>query len=159
MMKKVLITGGAGFIGTEIVNQLYVNGGWDITVLDSMTEQIHGKEWRDSYLFKRIENKCKFVHGSVTDTKTVIDVVMGTEYIIHLAAETGTGQSMYQINQYNDINVMGTSNILQAISSLGKTSKVKKSFFHLLDQFMVKVDMSVLSVELYTLIIEQKREC
>lgn len=126
MMKKVLITGGAGFIGTEIVNQLYVNGGWDITVLDSMTEQIHGKEWRDSYLFKRIENKCKFVHGSVTDTKTVIDVVMGTEYIIHLAAETGTGQSMYQINQYNDINVMGTSNILQAISSLGKTSKVKK---------------------------------
>lgn len=126
MMKKVLITGGAGFIGAEIVNQLYSKGEWDITVLDSMTEQIHGTDWKESYLFKRIEDKCKFIYGSVTDTNTVIDLVSDSEYIIHLAAETGTDQSMYQINQYNDTNVMGTSNIIQAISSLGKKSKVKK---------------------------------
>lgn len=60
------------------------------------------------------------------DTNTVIDLVSDSEYIIHLAAETGTGQSMYQINQYNDVNVMDTSNILQAISFLGQNSKVKK---------------------------------
>lgn len=125
-MKKVLITGGAGFIGAEIVNQLYLKGEWDITVLDSMTEQIHGKKWKESYLYKRIEGKCKFVYGSVTDTNTVIDLVSDSEYIIHLAAETGTGQSMYQINQYNDTNVMGTSNILQAISYLRQNCKVKK---------------------------------
>ena len=52
-MKNILITGGSGFIGSEIVNQLYTTGKWNITVLDSMTEQIHGKDWKKSYLYKR----------------------------------------------------------------------------------------------------------
>ena len=125
-MKNILITGGAGFIGTEIVKQLYSAGGWNITILDAMTEQIHGKNWKNSYLLKQIEDKCSFVKGSVTDFNIVINLVKNAEYIIHLAAETGTGQSMYQINQYNETNVMGTSNLLQAISSLGNRSKVKK---------------------------------
>lgn len=56
-MKKVLITGESGFIGSEIVNPLYSNGDWDITVFDSMTKQIHGKDWKNSYLYKRIEGK------------------------------------------------------------------------------------------------------
>lgn len=125
-MKNVLITGGSGFIGSEIVKQLYKTGEWNITVLDSMTEQIHGKNWKTSYLYQQIEDKCHFVKGNVTDINTLLPLVKDSEYIIHLAAETGTGQSMYQINQYNETNVMGTSNILQAISSLGKDSKVKK---------------------------------
>lgn len=125
-MKNVLITGGAGFIGSEIVKQLHATGEWNITVLDSMTEQIHGKDWKNSYLYKQIKDKCYLVNGSVTDIDSVLPLVKDTEYIIHLAAETGTGQSMYQINQYNEINIMGTSNILQAISSLGEESKVKK---------------------------------
>lgn len=125
-MKNVLITGGSGFIGSEIVKQLYRTGEWNITVLDSMTEQIHGKNWKDSYLYKQIEDKCLFVKGNVTDIDAVLPLVKEAEYIIHLAAETGTGQSMYQINQYNETNVMGTSNILQAISSLGKENKVNK---------------------------------
>lgn len=126
MPEKVLITGGAGFIGTEIVNQLYEKGGYEITVLDSMTEQIHGKNWQESYLYKKIEGKCKFILGSVTELDTVQTALADNEVIIHLAAETGTGQSMYQINQYNETNIMGTSNLLQAISTLGKSSKVKK---------------------------------
>lgn len=125
-MKNILITGGVGFIGSVIVKQLYTTGEWNITVLDSITEQIHGKDWNNSYLFKQIEEKCNFVKGSVTDIDVLFPLVKETEYIIHLAAETGTGQSMYQINQYNETNVMGTSNILQTISSLGKESKVKK---------------------------------
>ena len=125
-MKKILVTGGSGFIGAEIVNQLYKQGCWDITVLDCMTEQIHGKEWKQSYLYRSIEGKCRFIKGSVCDLETVRDVMDDCEYIIHLAAETGTGQSMYQINQYNETNVMGTSNLLQAISLAGKDSKVKK---------------------------------
>lgn len=125
-MKNVLITGGAGFIGSEIVKQLHATGEWNITVLDSMTEQIHGKDWKNSYLLKQIEDKCTFVKGSVTDIDVLLPMIRESEYIIHLAAETGTGQSMYQINQYNETNVMGTSNILQAISSLGKNSNVKK---------------------------------
>lgn len=125
-MKNVLITGGAGFIGSEIVKQLYRTGEWNITVLDLMTEQIHGKNWEESYLYKRIKDKCHFVKDSVSDIDAVLPLVRDAEYIIHLAAETGTGQSMYQINQYNETNVMGTSNILQAISLLGKESRIKK---------------------------------
>ena len=112
-MKNILITGGAGFIGSEIVNQLYRKGGWEILVLDNLTEQIHGRDPENSYLYQKIKDKCKFVQGSVTDINIVLPLVEKADYIIHLAAETGTGQSMYQINLYNETNVMGTSNILQ----------------------------------------------
>lgn len=125
-MKKILITGGAGFIGSEIVNQLFATQEWEITVLDALTEQIHGKNGYDSHLFKSVENKCKFIKGNITDYEIVSKSVADNEYIIHLAAETGTGQSMYQINRYNEVNIMGTSNLLQAISNFGKDSKVKK---------------------------------
>lgn len=125
-MKKILVTGGSGFIGAEIVNQLHARGEWDITVLDAMTEQIHGKNWQDSYLYRSIEGKCRFIKGSVCDLPVVQDAVGDSEYILHLAAETGTGQSMYRINHYNETNIMGTSTLLQAISMAGKTSRVKK---------------------------------
>lgn len=125
-MKKILVTGGAGFIGSVIVNKLYIIGGYDITVIDSMTEQIHGKDWEKSYLYKTIQGKCNFIKASVTDIDVMKDVIPKNEYILHFAAETGTGQSMYQINQYNETNVMGTSNLLQAISLAGKKSRVKK---------------------------------
>ena len=125
-MKKLLITGGAGFIGSEIVKQLTAQGGWDITVLDAMTEQIHGRDWQNSYLYRSIEGKCRFIRGSVTDLDAMKEALAGQEYVIHLAAETGTGQSMYQINQYNETNIMGTSNLLQAISLMGKQNTVRK---------------------------------
>lgn len=125
-MRKVLITGGAGFIGSEIVKQLYETGEWDITVIDSMNKQIHGEEWEQSYMYKQIERKCNFVYGSICDLDVIKKAIADNEVIIHLAAETGTGQSMYQINQYNETNIMGTSNLLQAISLMGKKLKVKK---------------------------------
>lgn len=125
-MNKVLITGGAGFIGTEIVKQLYASNDWEITVLDVMTQQIHGEKWEDSYLYKSIKNKCRFVKGDVCDYEIMEKLVAEHEVIIHLAAETGTGQSMYQINHYNEVNIMGTSNLLQAISKLGSRCNVKK---------------------------------
>ena len=85
-----------------------------------------GDEWENSYLYKSIIDKCKFIKGSVCDLNVVRKSLADNEYIIHLAAETGTGQSMYQINQYNEINVMGTSNLLQAISLAGRGCKVRK---------------------------------
>lgn len=123
---NILITGGSGFIGAEIVNQLYNEKEWNVTVLDSMTEQIHGQDWQNSYLYKSIKGKCNFIKGSVCDLSILQKAIEDCDIIIHLAAETGTGQSMYQINQYNETNIMGTSNLFQAISLAGKKSKVKK---------------------------------
>lgn len=125
-MKKILITGGAGFIGSEIVNQLNEKGGYEVTIFDCMTEQIHGTDWKKSYLYQRIKDKCHFVQGDVRNLDEVKNIIADNEYIIHLAAETGTGQSMYQINQYNEVNIMGTSNILQSISTLGKKCAIRK---------------------------------
>lgn len=117
---KVLITGGAGFIGSEICNQLYEQTGYEVTVLDAMTQQIHGNKWEESYLYQKIKGKCHFIHEDVRNTDAMLRAIEGQDCIIHLAAETGTGQSMYQINQYNDVNIMGTSNLFQAVSLLGK---------------------------------------
>ena len=125
-MKKILITGGAGFIGSEIVDKLNKLNDSEITVIDSLNSQIHGNNCEQSYLYNNIRGKCKFVKASVTDIEIMKEIIPQNEIIIHLAAETGTGQSMYQINQYNETNVMGTSNIFQAISLAGKNSKVKK---------------------------------
>lgn len=123
---KVLITGGAGFIGSEICNQLYEQTGYEVTVLDAMTQQIHGNKWEESYLYQKIKGKCHFIHEDVRNTDAMLRAIEGQDCIIHLAAETGTGQSMYQINQYNDVNIMGTSNLFQAVSLLGKKNTVKK---------------------------------
>jgi dTDP-L-rhamnose 4-epimerase len=126
LSKKILITGGAGFIGSELVKQLHITGEYEITVLDVMTEQIHGKDWDGSFLFSQIKDKCRFIKADICDYDAVYSAVAGQNYIIHLAAETGTGQSMYRINRYNEVNIMGTSNLLQAISSLGSNNTVEK---------------------------------
>ena len=123
---RVLITGGAGFIGSEIVKCLYETGKHEVTVFDNMSEQIHGSNWHESYLYRSIEGKCNFIKGDIRNLQDVQSAIDRNEVIIHLAAETGTGQSMYQINQYNEVNIMGTSNLLQAISLLGTKNSVKK---------------------------------
>ena len=125
-MRKVLITGGAGFIGSAIVHLLHDEGSWDVTVLDCLSEQIHGADPDDSYLYRSIKGKCRFIRGDVRDFDTMSQAIDGCDTVIHLAAETGTGQSMYEINRYNEVNVMGTSNLLQAISTEGKDNTVRK---------------------------------
>lgn len=113
MAQTVLVTGGAGFIGSEIVRLLSEKTDYGIRVLDSLTEQIHGENPEDSYLYQSIKDRCEFIRGDVRDFDTVSEALEGVDYVIHLAAETGTGQSMYMINQYNSVNVMGLSNIFQ----------------------------------------------
>lgn len=116
---KILITGGAGFIGNAIINGLSKNKCNEIVVLDALTEQIHGKRPEESYLYKGIADRCHFIKGDIRNYQLVEQVIKDCNYVIHLAAETGTGQSMYQINQYNEVNIMGTSNLFQAISATG----------------------------------------
>lgn len=98
--KNVLITGGAGFIGSNIASKL-VDKGINVTVLDSLSEQIHGKNPKEtSPLYLSIKDKVKFIKGSVTSREDWQKAIEGQEAIIHLAAETGTGQSMYEIEKY-----------------------------------------------------------
>ena len=98
MEGKILITGGAGFIGSHLVNALYQN--FSVVVLDNLNAQIHGEDG-NSYTYKSIEGKCEFIKGDVrnkNDWETALN--LGVKSIIHLAAETGTGQSMYESSRY-----------------------------------------------------------
>tara|TARA_B100002019_G_C21266553_1_gene599752 strand:- start:119 stop:1249 length:1131 start_codon:yes stop_codon:yes gene_type:complete len=122
-MKKILITGGAGFIGSNLTLKLSSNG-YDVTILDNLSPQIHTTNPNNSPLFKSIEGKAKFIEGSVVDQNLLKDILLDKDYIIHLAAETGTGQSMYEINKYVDINIGGTSKIIQILQNFpNKVSK------------------------------------
>ena len=113
-MKNILITGGAGFIGSRLCEKLY-NKGYNITVLDNLSEQIHGTT--ESSLFKKIKGKCTFIKGDVRNKEDWKTSIKGQEIIVHFAAETGTGQSMYEIEKYNDVNIMGTAHLLEILAN------------------------------------------
>lgn len=112
-MKKVLITGGSGFIGNAIIEKLSKE--FEIVVLDNFSPQIHGENYNESYLYQNIKGKCKVVKGDVCNYDDLKLALEGVNYVVHLAAETGTGQSMYEINRYTDVNIKGTSNLLEVI--------------------------------------------
>jgi dTDP-L-rhamnose 4-epimerase len=104
-MKTVLITGGAGFIGTHLCESLFRKG-YKITVFDKLSPQIHGE---NASVPVYIKDKVNFVKGDVTDREAFKQVIQHTDYIIHLAAETGVGQSMYEIERYTSGIIQGTS--------------------------------------------------
>lgn len=116
MKKNILITGGAGFIGSHLVNKLYSEGDFDVTVFDSLSEQIHGPDG-DSYTFQSIQGKCTFIKGDVKDEKAFTAALAGCDILIHLAAETGTGQSMYENSKYVKANCLSTSYIADFLAS------------------------------------------
>ena len=120
-MKNILITGGAGFIGSSLCEKLF-DKGYNITVLDNLSTQIHGNG--ESFLFKRIKDKCTFIKGDVRNKEDWKAAIKEQEIIVHLAAETGTGQSMYEAEKYNDVNIMGTSNMLELLAN--KNHKIEK---------------------------------
>lgn len=120
---KVLITGGAGFIGSHIALKL-ISKGYVVTVLDSLSEQIHGTNPDvTSPLYQRIRDKVYFIKGSVTSRNDWIKALEGVQYVIHLAAETGTGQSMYEVQKYVDTNIGGTALLLDILTNTKHTVK------------------------------------
>lgn len=108
MNKRVLITGGAGFIGSTLAIKL-LKAGYTVTILDSLESQIHGQNPQESTLFLKIKDVTKFILGNVTDSNSWRKALQDQDIIVHLAAETGTGQSMYQIGHYTEVNILGTS--------------------------------------------------
>lgn len=114
---KVLITGGAGFIGSHIALNL-IRKGYDVTVLDNLLEQIHGTDPDlTSPLYCSIKDKVRFIIGDVCDKSLLMQALEDVDYVIHLAAETGTGQSMYEIKRYIDVNIGGTALLLDILTN------------------------------------------
>lgn len=116
-MNKVLITGGAGFIGSHLALKL-LSKGYKVTILDNLSPQIHGNNpGYDSPLFKSIKDKVVFIYGSVTNRKDWEIALDNQDCVVHLAAETGTGQSMYQIEKYVNTNICGTAIMLDILAN------------------------------------------
>lgn len=116
-MNNVLITGGAGFIGSNLGLKL-VEKGYNVTVLDVLSPQIHGDDAeQESFLFLKIKNKVTFIKGCVTSRSDWEKAIQNQDAIIHLAAETGTGQSMYEIEKYTHVNIGGTAIMLDLLAN------------------------------------------
>ena len=116
-MKNILITGGAGFIGSHVALKL-ADKGYEVTVLDNLSPQIHGEDPQNtSPLYRSIRDRVRFLRGSVTDRNDWLRALDGQHAVIHLAAETGTGQSMYEIEKYTAVNIGGTSLMLDLLTN------------------------------------------
>jgi dTDP-L-rhamnose 4-epimerase len=112
MMKRVLITGGAGFIGSHVTD-LLLQHDYRIRILDNLSPQVHGADCRQpQYLCSDAE----LLVGDVRDGDAVERALRGVDAVIHLAAAVGVGQSMYDIAGYVDTNELGTATLLQALS-------------------------------------------
>jgi dTDP-L-rhamnose 4-epimerase len=111
MNKKVLITGGAGFIGSHLADELLSNG-YAVRALDNLSEQVHGENCaRPVYLNPDVELQI----GDVRDKATVKKALEGVDMVLHFAAMVGVGQSMYQIADYTSVNNLGTAVLLECL--------------------------------------------
>ncbi len=120
MLKKILVTGGAGFIGSNLIPKL-MKQGFKVCVLDNLSPQIHeaipkNLEWLD---------KLSFIRGSVRSRRDWEKALHEVDAIVHLAAETGTGQSMYEIAHYNDVNTNSTALMFDVLQRMPE-ARVKR---------------------------------
>jgi dTDP-L-rhamnose 4-epimerase len=123
-MENVLITGGAGFIGSHLARRL-LDKGYEVRILDNLSPQIHGDNPEiTSPLYNSIKDITDFIHGSVLSESDLKKSIENQNIIVHLAAETGTGQSMYQIQRYSRTNIQGTSLLLDTL--LNNSHSVRK---------------------------------
>ncbi len=134
MAKRILVTGGAGFVGSHLVDAL-LKRGYNVRVFDSLSPQVHPAGIPE-YLAKDIE----FVRGDMRDIEAVRSAVRGCDVIYHLAAAVGVGQSMYEISHYMGVNTQGTANLLQVLLD----TKIP------IEKLIVASSMSIYGEGLYT---------
>jgi len=118
-ISNVLITGGAGFIGSNLAIALQATG-YVVTIMDNLSPQIHGEH---SPLLSSIPSSIRFIVGDVRSRMDWTKALDGQDAVIHLAAETGTGQSMYEIERYMDVNVRGTGLFLDILANTNHSVK------------------------------------
>ena len=117
MIQRVLITGGAGFIGSHLSDLLLANG-YDVRLFDNLDAQVHGDRRRPAYLSPEAE----LIAGDIRDRAAVDRALEEIDGVIHLAASVGVGQSMYKMVAYTDVNEIGTATLLEAMAG----SKVRR---------------------------------
>src|SRR4051794_30149382 len=111
MEKRVLITGGAGFICSHLADEM-LSHGYSVRVLGNLSPQVHGQEQqRPEYLNPEVE----LIVGDVRDPQAVEKALQGVDAVYHFAARVGVGQSMYEIADYTDVNNRGTAVLLEAL--------------------------------------------
>lgn len=110
-MKRVLITGGAGFIGSHLADHLLEHG-YEVRVLDVLDEQVHGP---DGQRPEHLDPEVELVVGDVADPSAVRYCLDGTDAVVHLAARVGVGQSMYEPASYSRVNTVGTAVLLEQL--------------------------------------------
>lgn len=125
-IEHVLVTGGAGFVGSHTVDEL-VDRGLMVTVLDNFDEQVHSEE--PDYLNEEVE----YIHGDVRSHSTIKPLLREADAVIHLASAVGVGQSMYEIEDYVEVNSLGTAVLLDTL--VKKDINIKK--------FVVASSMSI----------------
>ncbi len=116
---NILISGGAGFIGNHLATSL-IDSGYAVTILDNLSPQVHADA---RGIDKALEGKVKFIKGDVRNRDDWLKALYQQDVVVHLAAETGTGQSMYEIQRYIDVNVAGTAVLLDLLANTEHTIK------------------------------------
>ncbi|RWO84820.1 SDR family NAD(P)-dependent oxidoreductase [Mesorhizobium sp.] len=129
-MKRILVTGGCGFIGRHVVQEL-VEHGYAVCILDALLEQVHGSEAIS------LPAGAELIKGDVRDRAAVAEALQGVDATVHLAAEVGVGQSMYEIARYVGANDLGTATLLEALIK------------HPVERIVVASSMSVYGEGLY----------
>jgi len=112
--EQLLVTGGAGFIGSHLVDALLEKGS-KVRVLDNLDPQVHGKLSETGSPPDYLNKEAEFIHGDVRNPEIVSKALQGIDVVFHQAAKVGVGQSMYAINEYTSANALGTAVLLQAI--------------------------------------------
>jgi dTDP-L-rhamnose 4-epimerase len=105
-VRRVLVTGGGGFIGRHVVREL-IERDYQVCILDSLIDQVHGGD------APRLVEGLPLIKGDIRDRETVAEALHGADAVIHLAAEVGVGQSMYEIARYVGTNDLGTAVLLE----------------------------------------------
>ncbi len=132
---RILITGGAGFIGSHIADRFLADG-WAVRVLDNMDPQVHGEGiQRPPYLDERVE----LIRADICDRAAVIQAIRDVDVLSHHAAKVGVGQSMYEIERYARTNALGCSVVLDVVAN----------HRHGIKKMMVASSMSIYGEGLY----------
>jgi dTDP-L-rhamnose 4-epimerase len=131
---KILVTGGAGFIGSHLARELLASG-YQVRVLDALDAQVHGAATRPGYL----DPDTELVVGDICDRDCVRRALQGVEMVCHLAAKVGVGQSMYEIARYTEANELGTAILLEELVDAGVRKLLVASSMSIYGEGLVRI--------------------